>query len=394
MPTNKLKFDLIVIGSGVLGSFFAFHAVRLGKSVLVLEKDSAPQGATTRNFGQIVPSGMDRTWQRIGRESIRIYNQLQQETELSIRNLGSIYLASDQEELTLLEELRTINREEDYPSILLTPKECIQRLPQLREDYCVGGLFFPEELSVNPRQMIFRLHEFLKQQSRFQIRYQHPVISLQPEPDSVVVRVSGGEQFVADHVCVCNGSDFQMLLPNLFRNSDLQAVKLQMVRLSPQPEIQMPGNILTGLSIRRYESFSECPSWTEIKQNEDPDSFSKQWGVHILFKQEADGSIILGDSHEYASVAANESFSFDHQESITRYFIDQAQQIFNLTRWEMESQWSGVYCQTPDPSGIFNKVIDERIHVVTGIGGKGMTASAGYALKYLTEMFVEARSVI
>ncbi|MDE5448610.1 FAD-dependent oxidoreductase, partial [Elizabethkingia meningoseptica] len=45
------EFDLIVIGGGVLGTFHAYHALEKGLKVAILEKDKAPQSATTRNFG-------------------------------------------------------------------------------------------------------------------------------------------------------------------------------------------------------------------------------------------------------------------------------------------------------------------------------------------------------
>ena len=65
------EFDLIVIGGGVLGTFHAYHALEKGFKVAILEKDKAPQSATTRNFGQVVPSGMDTKWQNYGRKVCR-----------------------------------------------------------------------------------------------------------------------------------------------------------------------------------------------------------------------------------------------------------------------------------------------------------------------------------
>ena len=178
-----------------------------------------------------------------------------------------------------------------------------------------------------------------------------------------------------------------MLMPELFQQSDLKAVKLQMIRLKPQPGVQIPGNVLTGLSIRRYESFTECPSWQMVKAGEPEESFWKRWGVHILFKQELDGSIIIGDSHEYFSVAKDEQVSFDLHQEVTEYFLSEGRKIFDLNRWEIDSQWVGVYCQTVAPSGVFYKKVDQCIHVVTGIGGKGMTASAGYTKRVIEELF-------
>jgi glycine/D-amino acid oxidase-like deaminating enzyme len=79
------KFDLIVVGGGILGTFHAYHALKKGLKVALLEKNSVPQGATVRNFGQVVPSGMDLKWQNFGRESLAMYNELQFQADLTVR---------------------------------------------------------------------------------------------------------------------------------------------------------------------------------------------------------------------------------------------------------------------------------------------------------------------
>ena len=53
--TVQKNADLLIIGGGVLGSFFAYQALERGLSVVLLERHGAPAGATVRNFGQVVP---------------------------------------------------------------------------------------------------------------------------------------------------------------------------------------------------------------------------------------------------------------------------------------------------------------------------------------------------
>src|SRR5690554_2587457 len=96
------RFDAIIVGGGILGSFHAYHALELGLKVCLVEKDAHPQGATTRNFGQVVPSGMNVKWQKFGRESLRIYKEIQAKFDIGVRQNGTVYLASDQEEEQLL----------------------------------------------------------------------------------------------------------------------------------------------------------------------------------------------------------------------------------------------------------------------------------------------------
>ena len=46
------KFDVIVIGGGVIGTSVAFHLASLGaRSVLVLERDAVGSGTTSQSSG-------------------------------------------------------------------------------------------------------------------------------------------------------------------------------------------------------------------------------------------------------------------------------------------------------------------------------------------------------
>ena len=121
------KYDLIVIGGGVLGTFHAYHALQKGLKVAIIEKDKLPVSATVRNFGQVVPSGMDTKWQNYGRESLKIYNDIQSQFDISIRKNGSVYLASNDEEVQLIEELSIINKNNGYESLLLTKEQCLEK---------------------------------------------------------------------------------------------------------------------------------------------------------------------------------------------------------------------------------------------------------------------------
>lgn len=386
LKSNLMKqpYDLIVIGAGVLGSFHAYHAAEKGLRVAVLEKNEAPREATVRNFGQVVPSGMDEQWQTLGRRSLEIYQSIQARCEITVRQNGSIYLASNAEELTLIDELAVLNEQRGYRSERWSTEQCRERYPHLRADYCVGGLFFPDEVSVNPREMIHRLQGFMREQSGIDFFYRTLARELIEGSDGLVtIAANDGQVFQAERVLVCGGHEFQVLYPELFAGSQIQVVKLQMLRLAPQALGQLPGNVLTGLSIRRYESFAECPSYERITGAQDPDVFWKKWGIHLLFKQEEDGSIILGDSHEYASAARPDDLDFDLREEINRYFIEEGQKMMSLPSWEVTSAWYGIYSQTPEEGGLFLRKAGENIHIATAIGGKGMTGSAGFAEKNL-----------
>ena len=390
--------DLLIIGAGTLGTFHAKAALERGLSVRLCERNAAPRDASVRNFGQVVPSGMVPKWQAYGRRSVEIYKALQSQTDITLRQNGSVYIASDEEELRLLEELREINRANDYPSELLNQQQCLEKYPGLQADYCVGGLFFPTEVTVEAREMI---HRVLAHLTEYQGLQYHPntlindlrVVNVGDGTDPTQpaeVRVQGkdgrGNIFTANRAIICSGGEFKLLFPEHFAASDLVLVKLQMLQTLAKNGPVVPGNILTGLSIRRYEAFAECPSWGEVKAGEDPDAFWKKWAVHILFKQCPDGSYILGDSHEYAPAAKADELSFDLYPEVNDYMIREAGKIFDLPTYTIQRAWTGYYSQCAHQD-IHQETIDGCIHVVTGIGGKGMTAGPGFAEAHIAELY-------
>jgi len=380
-------YDLIVIGGGVLGTFHAYHALQAGLRVALLEKDYQPNGATVRNFGQVVPSGLSSELQTYGRQSLAIYRSLEPILEDGFRRSGSLYIASNDAESTLLHELRQINRQHDYASELWNAATTLRNVPGIRPEYIRESLFFPDEISIDPRQAIHRILRFMKEVLGLDYYPKRMAINLEATSSGVQVRANTGEIWQSEKVVVCSGSEFQALYPNLFCESDIQLVKLQMLETKPQHRLRFEPNILTGKTIRRYEAFRECESYGAIKQAEPTLSFGRENGVHILFKQSADGSVILGDSHEYAPVGEAASLRFGSSNAINIYLLEQAMRIMDLDTWEIKRIWNGYYCQTAE-APVFRRTIDERIHICTGIGGKGMTMGPAFAKKNLQEIGV------
>jgi FAD dependent oxidoreductase TIGR03364 len=380
------KYDLLVVGGGILGLFHAYHALQKKLKVAIIEKNSLPSGASVRNFGQVIPSAMNLKWQNFGRESVSIYKKLQDQTDLTIRQNGSVYLASNEEEVQLIEELSQINKDQNYDSILLTKKECLQRFDGLKSDYCKAGLFFPEEITVDSGELIRRFQRLLIEKFGLTFFYNTTITSTSESSLGCEAIAANGQKFIASKIIICGGSEFKTLHPNIYENSDLVATKLQMLQTKPQGIYALPSNILTGLTIRRYEAFEECPSYASIKAKEVSSSFDKKFGIHILFKQSLDGSIIIGDSHEYADAKDIDALGYDLNMEIDAFMINEAKKIIDLPTFEIQKRWFGIYsqCKTQD---IFEHNPSPNIHIITGIGGKGMTGSAGFSRQKINLIF-------
>ena len=372
------SFDVIIVGAGALGAFHAYFALQRGLKVLLLEKDARPMEATVRNFGQIITSGMaEGEWFDYARVSLATYQKIQAEYDISIRQNGSLYLASTALEMQVLEEKHARYQVLGYPSRVLTAAQCQQRLPAVRASYCVGGLLFEQEVTAEPDQMIHRLLAYLV--ARFQLDYRPatPVREVTAGTAGATVVDARGQRYTAAQVLVCSGRDCQLLFPDVFAQSDLQLVKLQMLATYPLPQVRLPGSVLTGLSLRRYAAFKTCPSFGALMA-EDMDPDLREWGIHILLKQAVDGSIIIGDTHEYADLTQAADLDFNNADHLNQLMLTAARRIVDLPNWRMQRAWNGYYTQSKSAE-VFQHSPDPRIHIVTGIGGKGMTSACGFA---------------
>ncbi|MFN8355595.1 MAG: TIGR03364 family FAD-dependent oxidoreductase [Spirosomataceae bacterium] len=381
-----MNVDLVVVGGGILGTFHAYHAALMGKKVILTEKDQYPVSATVRNFGQIVPSGMTEQWLRYGQRSTEIYKSIQQEFDISVRQNGSVYVASDPDERLLLHELQALMDTQGYEAQLLSQAQTLSKYPALRADYCREALFFPNDMSAEPERLIYRIHEYmLGKFPNFTYRPHTAVIACEVVGSHVEVTTAQREVLVAEKVIVCNGGEFKLLFADLFRQSGIVVSKLQMLRTVPMPHIPLEGNILTGLTIRRYESFEACPSFSKIAT---PTHYQelKHWGIHLLFKKATDGSFIIGDSHEYADVNHTDDLGFELSQHINELMLQEAERIVNFDVRRLATAWAGFYPQHPDKD-IVEIDLDDRIHIRTAIGGKGMTSSAGYAEKSIQQIW-------
>ena len=378
------KYDLIVVGAGILGTFHAFHAAKSGKKVLILEKDNYPIGSTVQNFGQAVPSGLAGKWFDLGRRSLSIYKEIQQESDISVRQNGSIYIASDDDELQLVNELYDIHQNQHYNCLLLSQKGVLERYPELQYKYVKGAIYYPEEVSVEPNLLIYKLIQLIKE--KYHVDYLPNTVAIDCVENSEGVRLftANQEVFNANKVIICSGYNFNLIFPEIFASSGLIVSKLQMMQTKPMKEITLKGNILTGLTIRRYESFTECPSFNTIETPEHLVEL-KKWGIHVLFKQAIDGSIIIGDSHEYAPVNQTDDLGLDSKNFIDELVLQEAERIVNFSVRNIARTWAGRYAQHSDD--IFEYNVSSNIHIRTGIGGKGMTSSAGYAEAAIRELF-------
>jgi D-hydroxyproline dehydrogenase subunit beta len=386
-PNTAHHADVIVIGAGVLGTFHAYYAAKRGYKTFLLEKNVLPQAASTRNFGMIVQTIVetDNEWANFARDSREIYLTLQQEHDITVRPTGSLYIASTETERLVLQEFAQLYTQA-YHCIYFTAEEACARYSFIQTAYCQGALLFPDDLTIDPQQMLRRLIPALTQKGLIDYFPQTLVVGVESQGQTCSVKDAQGNIFTAQRVIICSGADYRTLFPAQFKQSRLRICKLQMMQTVSQGQTILPHSILSGLSILRYPAFKSCPSY-RLLQEQAVDERLRHYGIHLLFKQSADGTVIIGDSHEYREIAKEEFREETTSTLINDAILAYGKRMISLPTWNIENLWNGYYLIHPE-RGIYTEQIDDNIHIVTGIAGKGMSTGPGFVRSHIDAVLI------
>lgn len=373
-------FDVVVIGAGVLGSFHAYFACRKGLRTLLVERGDSPNEASVRNFGTIVPSAMTPDeWHARGLETVRIYRDLADKLPPFLQTGGTQYLALTRGELAVLEEFARIGPERGYACRLLGRRESVALNPSISADHCLGSLHFPDDLRVDSRKLFAGLLPWMSRTPACQYRPKTVATGVESDGDGCVVTTAAGERFACGRVFVCTGGDFRTLYPRLFAASGLSLCRLQMLRTRPHPT-PLPTTLASGLSLRWYPSFQMCRSWERLR-DEPVDIELERRGIHILLVQDDDGRLVVGDSHEYSDGDFPPGLDAHTEELILR----EARKMVALPADPVAERWHGIYPLHQDRP-VFSTVLHDRVHIITGIGGKGMTTGPALARESIDQI--------
>src|ERR1700736_1671622 len=98
------RFDLAVVGAGIVGLATALAAARRGLRVIVIDRDEQANGASVRNFGFVTVAGQERgsMWAR-ARRSREVWREVAAAADIPIVHSGLWMTVRRPESLDVLE---------------------------------------------------------------------------------------------------------------------------------------------------------------------------------------------------------------------------------------------------------------------------------------------------
>lgn len=334
---SSQRFDLAVVGAGIVGLATALAAARRGLSVVVLDRDAQANGASVRNFGFITVTGQERArmWAR-ARRSRDVWVEVAAAAGIPIVHEGLWMSARRPESVAVLEAFMATDMAEGCR--LLTPQEARLRCPQLPAPHLLALLESSLEVRVESREAIPRLANWLADQHRVTFLRNTSVLAIEPP---VVVTSRGAVH--AGRVVVCPGDDFNTLYAARLSQFPLIRCKLQMLRLA-DPGFRLPAALMSDLGLGRYHGYADLPEAAALKERlgiEQP--MHLKHGVHLIVVQSANGTLVVGDSHHYAPTP--DPFSHEHVDAL---ILEEFRAAFGIEPPPILERWTGTYASSPE----------------------------------------------
>jgi sarcosine oxidase subunit beta len=155
-------FDVIIIGAGSIGVPTAYFLSKAGFKVLVLESlPSVGQASNKHAIGGIRATHSDFAKIHLGLRSLEVFSTWKEQTgdDIEWHQGGYSYVAYDQENAQLMQDLITWQQNNDLNISWLDKKELLELIPSLNPINLIGGSYSPEDGSASPLKAAFAFHK-------------------------------------------------------------------------------------------------------------------------------------------------------------------------------------------------------------------------------------------
>jgi FAD dependent oxidoreductase TIGR03364 len=366
------QFDLAVVGAGIVGLAHALAAARLGKCVVVIDRDAQANGASVRNFGFVTVTGQARgeVWRR-ARRSAQVWDEIAGPAGIEVLQRGLTMVARRPEARDVLQAFLDTEMAEGCAWLGADALE--GRLPGQGE--VLGALTSTVDLRVESRTAIPRLAAWLEAVHGVTFLRGVAVRGVETgriETSAGVVR--------AETIVVCPGDDLATLFPEHFARAEVTRCKLQMMRLAA-PGWRLPAPVMSDLGLVRYLGYADLPQAGPLRARLHAEQARHlEHGVHLIVVQSADGSLVVGDSHHYA--ATPDPFA---RGDVDALILDEFAKVFGQAPLPVLERWTGTYASAAGHS--LAEAPMPRVRLVTVTSGTGASTAFGLAEEVIAGLY-------
>ena len=325
---------VLIVGGGIIGTMHALLAAEKGFAVTHLERDLKPQSASVRNFGLIWVSGrLAGPELDLALRARELWESVGSHANIGFRANGSLTIAQNADEYTVIQEAASLPDAQARGFKVLDRNQTIALEPQLAGKY-VGALQCTTDAAVEPHLLLGGLRDYLKSFPDYTWVPEFDVVDFYHDETGNHVTDISGREYSGDYLAICAGAAHKGFIADYY-----PAFKdLSLDRLGAQSEIAT-----------RYK-------------------------MQLLLVQRLDGSMTIGDTHEYS-----EPFTHELDEAPYDHLRGVMNNLFGREVARIERRWDGVYSQSTSNDIYIRRDIAPGACIVTGGGGRGNTLSPAIA---------------
>lgn len=340
-------YDVFIIGAGIVGAACAAACSAEGLGVGVAEADVVGGGATAAGMGHLVVMDDSEAQFALTRHSQTLWRRASEQlsAEVEYDNCGTIWVASDTEEMAAVVKKKQFYESHGVPAQILDSCQLHEAEPSLSENL-PGGLLVPEDAVIYaPCAARF----FVEQAQLRGAQLYCPRVVTEIAPDGV--RLNDGSSIVAESIVIAAGTWSPRLLPG--------------IEVRPRK-----GHLLIT---DRYPGFVRH-QLVELGYLKSAHSFTSE-SVAFNIQPRKTGQMLLGSSRQFDK----DDSAVDH--AILARMISRAEEFIpNLGRLSAIRTWTGFRAATPDKLPLIGPVPGhENLFLATGHEGLGITTSLGTA---------------
>lgn len=151
---ENLKADVVVVGAGIIGSAIARELSRYQLDIILLEKEADVAMGTSKANSAIVHAGFDNKpgtlAAKLNVEGNAMFEQVSEELDVPFKRIGSLVVATSEEEMETLQELKARGENNGVPGLEILNREQVRELEPNVAKEVIGALHAPSAGIVCP----------------------------------------------------------------------------------------------------------------------------------------------------------------------------------------------------------------------------------------------------
>lgn len=353
--------DVVVIGGGVIGTSVAYHLVKKGLDVTLVERGDIADGTSSRCDGDIlIHDKMPGYDTELAALSQKMFPELINEIDYDFDyySKGSVLLIESEEELEVAKDLCEKQRANGMPFRMMDKYEVHEDNPNTAPDI-IGAIEIAPDGSIDPMALAFGLAEGAKKLGAKVMTY-NPVIGIELEPDRSVKKViTDKEEIITKTVVNAAGVWAKHIGKMVGLNIPIEPRQGQVLVAERTFEVARRKTVEFGYMMAKFGG-------SQYKRKVDPDI--ERYGVAFVFEPTLSDNFLIGSSRTFVGEDITTSFE------VMRALAKRAIRFFPVIKdINVIRCYAGIRPYTPDHFPIISPSEDVKgFYVAAGHEGDGI----------------------